>query len=279
MDLIAYSDSDYAYASLDRKSITGAEYIAASNCCGQVLWLQNQLLNYGYNFMKTKIHVDNESEICVVKNLVYHSKTKHIEIRHSYEKKLIEMVKIHTDYNVADESPLHNVHSLGRDEGSLSLTELTVLCTNLSNKVTSLESELQQTKQTYNAALTKLIKRVKKLEQTIKTSQARRRAKIAVSEDENALEDSSKQGMKISDIDEDPNISLVVLEEEEPIELIEDQGSGEKGDKEVTTPANFQTYIRRRRDVSTGSGRVSTASRQDGTADVSTASEIGSTAG
>ncbi|GJY42732.1 putative ribonuclease H-like domain-containing protein [Tanacetum coccineum] len=133
MDLIAYSDSDYAGASIDRKSTIGgcqflgcrliswqckkqtivanstteAEYIAASNCCGQVLWLQNQLLDYGYNFMKTKIHVDNESAICVVKNHVYHSKTKHIEIRHhfirdSYEKKLIEMVKIHTDYNVAD---------------------------------------------------------------------------------------------------------------------------------------------------------------------------------
>ncbi|GJY00163.1 putative ribonuclease H-like domain-containing protein [Tanacetum coccineum] len=88
-------------------STTKVEYINASNCCGQVLWLQNQLLDYGYNFMKTKIHVDNESAICVVKNHVYHSKTKHIEIRHhfirdSYEKKLIEMVKIHTDYNVAD---------------------------------------------------------------------------------------------------------------------------------------------------------------------------------
>ncbi|GKC24164.1 copia protein [Tanacetum coccineum] len=57
--------------------------------------------------LQTKIHVDNESAICVVKNLDNHSKTKHIEIRHhfirdSYEKKLIEMVKIHTDYNVAD---------------------------------------------------------------------------------------------------------------------------------------------------------------------------------
>ncbi|GJZ97315.1 putative ribonuclease H-like domain-containing protein [Tanacetum coccineum] len=40
-------------------------------------------------------------------NLVFHSKTKHIEIRHhfirdSYEKKLIQVIKIHTDYNVAD---------------------------------------------------------------------------------------------------------------------------------------------------------------------------------
>ncbi|GJX21082.1 hypothetical protein Tco_0223759 [Tanacetum coccineum] len=60
-----------------------------------------------FNFMQTKIHVDNESAICVVKNPVCHSKTKHIEIqnhfiRDSYEKRLIEMVKIHTDYNVLD---------------------------------------------------------------------------------------------------------------------------------------------------------------------------------
>ncbi|GJS02904.1 putative ribonuclease H-like domain-containing protein [Tanacetum coccineum] len=88
-------------------STTKAEYIAASHCCGQVLWIQNQMLDYGCNFMQTKIHVDNESAICVIKNPDYHSKTKHIDIRHhfirdSYEKKLIEMVKIHTDYNVAD---------------------------------------------------------------------------------------------------------------------------------------------------------------------------------
>nr|GFA31634.1 hypothetical protein [Tanacetum cinerariifolium] len=56
---------------------------------------------------KTKIHVDNESAIYVVKNRVYHSKTKHIEIRHHfirdyYEKRFIKFVKIHTDYNVAD---------------------------------------------------------------------------------------------------------------------------------------------------------------------------------
>ncbi|GJT66277.1 putative ribonuclease H-like domain-containing protein [Tanacetum coccineum] len=131
--LEAFSDSDYAGASLDRKSTTGgcqflgsrliswqckkqtvvanstteAKYIDASDCCGQVLWIQNQMLDYRYNFMQTKIHVDNESAICVVKNPVYHSKTKHIEIRHhfirdSYEKRLIEMVKIHTDNNVAD---------------------------------------------------------------------------------------------------------------------------------------------------------------------------------
>ncbi|GJU08960.1 uncharacterized mitochondrial protein-like protein [Tanacetum coccineum] len=92
-DLVAYTNSDYARASLDRKSTIGgcqflgcrliswqckkqivvanstieAEYVAASSCCGQVLWIQNQLLDYG----------------------------------DSNEKKLIQMIKIHTDKNVA----------------------------------------------------------------------------------------------------------------------------------------------------------------------------------
>nr|GFB80260.1 hypothetical protein [Tanacetum cinerariifolium] len=73
LDLVAYSDSDYADASLDKKSTTEgcqllgcrlifwqckkqivvatssteAEYVAATSCCAQVLWIQNQLLDYG----------------------------------------------------------------------------------------------------------------------------------------------------------------------------------------------------------------------------------------
>nr|GEX10548.1 putative reverse transcriptase, RNA-dependent DNA polymerase [Tanacetum cinerariifolium] len=132
-NLEAYTNSDYAGASLDRKSTTGgcqflgsrlilwqckkqtvvassttkAEYVAASNCYGQVLWIQNQMLDYGYNFINTKIFIDNENTICIVKNPIFHSKTKHIEIRHhfirnSYEKRLIQVIKIHTDHNVAD---------------------------------------------------------------------------------------------------------------------------------------------------------------------------------
>ncbi|GKA49487.1 hypothetical protein Tco_0742560 [Tanacetum coccineum] len=88
-------------------STTKAEYVAATSCCRQVLWIQNQMLDYGYNFMNTKIFIDNERTICIVKNPVFHSKTKHIEIRHHFirdsnEKKLIQMIKIHTDLNVAN---------------------------------------------------------------------------------------------------------------------------------------------------------------------------------
>nr|GEV57882.1 putative ribonuclease H-like domain-containing protein [Tanacetum cinerariifolium] len=88
-------------------STTKAEYVAAAYCCGQVLWIQNQLLDYGFNFMNTKIYIDNESTICIVKNPVFHPKTKHTEIRHhfirdAYEKNIIQVLKIHTDDNVAD---------------------------------------------------------------------------------------------------------------------------------------------------------------------------------
>nr|GEX75604.1 putative ribonuclease H-like domain-containing protein [Tanacetum cinerariifolium] len=40
-------------------STTEAEYVAAASCCGQVLWIQNQLLDYGDCFEKKLISVDH----------------------------------------------------------------------------------------------------------------------------------------------------------------------------------------------------------------------------
>ncbi|KAK1411654.1 hypothetical protein QVD17_38211 [Tagetes erecta] len=90
-ELYSYSDSDFGGCALDRKSTTGgcqflgprhvswqckkqtnvsvstaeAEYIAASAGCSQVLWLQNQLLDYGFNFLKTPIYIDNIAAIYI----------------------------------------------------------------------------------------------------------------------------------------------------------------------------------------------------------------------
>nr|GFA87145.1 putative ribonuclease H-like domain-containing protein [Tanacetum cinerariifolium] len=90
-------------------STTEAEYVGAAHCCGQVLWIQNQLLDYGFNIMNTKIYIDNESTICIMKNLVFHFKTKHIEIRHhfirdAYEKKLIQSVFMNKVSDLKDTS-------------------------------------------------------------------------------------------------------------------------------------------------------------------------------
>nr|GEW68893.1 ribonuclease H-like domain-containing protein [Tanacetum cinerariifolium] len=116
-----------------------AEYVAAAHCYGQVLWIQNQLLDYGFNLINTKIYIDNESTICIVKNPVFHSKTKHIEIRHhfirdAYEKKLIKVLKIHTDDNVVDllmkdfdvsskELASPKQMALGKDESNLLIVD------------------------------------------------------------------------------------------------------------------------------------------------------------
>ncbi|GJZ23997.1 retrovirus-related pol polyprotein from transposon TNT 1-94, partial [Tanacetum coccineum] len=58
------------------------------------------------NIMLVQVYVD-DIIFGSTKNPVYHSKTKHIAIRHhfirdAYEKKLIQVLKIHTDANVAD---------------------------------------------------------------------------------------------------------------------------------------------------------------------------------
>ncbi|GJX08583.1 putative ribonuclease H-like domain-containing protein [Tanacetum coccineum] len=225
---VSYTDSDYAGASLDRKSTIA------------------------------------------VKNPVFHSKTKHIEIRHHFirdsnEKKLIQMIKIHTDQNVADlltkafdyaqmmletavddaiqvktvgltyyseqgsgnidktptmphVSPLPRVHILGSDEGRMQHNELMDLVTKLSDRVVALETDLRQTKKIYGAAHTKLIKKVKEGgEKGISSTMSRRKLRLVLSDEEGsdsnilAQEDPSKQGRKIAQIDEDEGITLVQM--------------------------------------------------------------------
>ncbi|GJS39122.1 hypothetical protein Tco_0564165 [Tanacetum coccineum] len=74
------------------------------------------------------------------------------------------------------DSPLLRVHTLGSDESRMQPNELMELVTKLSDRVTVLENDLKQTKKTYGGAFTKLIKKFKTLEKTIKSIKARRRA-------------------------------------------------------------------------------------------------------
>ncbi|GJW05661.1 hypothetical protein Tco_1568084 [Tanacetum coccineum] len=146
-----------------------------------------------------------------------------------------------------NDSPLQSVHSLGRDEGSMQHNELTVLVTQLTERIGVLENDLLQTKKVYSCALTKFILRVKKLEKTVKTTKAKRRARIIVLEDEEDLEDPSNQGRKIAQIDKEPSISLV---QDEGTSWAQENGSGEKSRPKVTT-ADTGVNTARRTQVST----------------------------
>ncbi|GJV56311.1 putative ribonuclease H-like domain-containing protein [Tanacetum coccineum] len=298
-DLVAYSDSNYGGANLDRKSTTGgcqflghrlilmqckkqtivttstteAEYVAAANCCGQ--------------------------------NPVFHSKTKHIEIRHhfirdAYEKKLIQVLKIHTDDNVADlltkafdvsrpdttqdprenlegtsgsqrdhvqipyDSPLSGGHTSDRAEGGLNLDELLVLCTNLSNRVLALETS----KDAQAAEILKLKTRIKKLEKKCKPSISHHRAwlrsvsRLSRKKKLGKKESVSKQGRK--NTKSGPKLDDSTFDDLDA-DLAHDKGSGEKGGSTVSTARpDIDTA---RPEVHTANAPVSTAGVTISTAD------------
>ncbi|GJS93106.1 hypothetical protein Tco_0800074 [Tanacetum coccineum] len=161
------------------------------------------------------------------------------------------------DANMPHDSPLPRGHTPGSNEGSMTLNELTVLCTQLSTKVASLEADLKQTKKVYGNAYTKLITKVKKLEHKVKSSKSRRRAKIVIyddedyqlylkKDDEDYQEDPSKQGRKIAQIDEDEGITLVQMKDyiAEPDISTANVPVSTAG-LEVKTAAESLVYIRR----------------------------------
>ena len=70
------------------------EYVAASSCVAQVLWIKHQLKNYHVDLGCIPILCDNTSAISLTKNPIQHSKTKHIEIRYHFLRDEVEKNKI-----------------------------------------------------------------------------------------------------------------------------------------------------------------------------------------
>jgi hypothetical protein len=132
-DLIGYSDSDYAGCKVDRKSTSGtcqmlgrslvswsykkqtsvalstteAEYVAAGQCCVQLLWMRQTLRDFGYNLSKVPLLCDNGSAIRMSDNPVEHNRTKHIDIQHHFfrdhqQKGDIEVFYVSTENQLAD---------------------------------------------------------------------------------------------------------------------------------------------------------------------------------
>jgi hypothetical protein len=132
-ELVGYTDSDFAGCKIDRKSTSGscqflgkrlvswyskkqhsvststaeAEYIAAGSCCAQILWIRNQLQDYGFVLNKIPIFCDNTSAIAITNNPVQHSRTKHIDIRYHFIREhvtngTVELHFVPTEQQLAD---------------------------------------------------------------------------------------------------------------------------------------------------------------------------------
>jgi hypothetical protein len=112
-ELVGYSDSDYAGCKVKRKSTSGTyqllgrsliswsskkqnsvalsttetEYISAGSCCVQILWMKATLNDFGMKFKKVSLLCDNESAIKLTNNPVQHAITKHIDVRHHFDKR------------------------------------------------------------------------------------------------------------------------------------------------------------------------------------------------
>ena len=124
LSLVGFSDTDYGGCRIDRKSTSGtcqflgsnliswhskkqnsvalstaeAEYVAAGSCCAQILWIKQQLKDYGESQNKIPIKCDNTSAINLTKNPIQHSRTKHIEIRHHFIRDHMENEDIILEY-------------------------------------------------------------------------------------------------------------------------------------------------------------------------------------
>lgn len=123
-ELTGYCDADWANDALDRRSYTGyiftlaggviswrskkqptvalssteAEYMAISDAAKEAVYLGMLLEESARSNKTVKLYSDNQGAQKIARNPVYHSRTKHIDVRHHFIRELVEENKIHLEY-------------------------------------------------------------------------------------------------------------------------------------------------------------------------------------
>jgi len=125
VDLIGWTDSNWAQDANSRRSISGfffeiasgsvswsakkqliialstveAEYMVATNAMKEAIWLQVLLEDLGYpQTNATIIHADNQDCITLTCNPVTHTHAKHIDIRHHFIRERVKNKEINLQY-------------------------------------------------------------------------------------------------------------------------------------------------------------------------------------
>ena len=80
-------------------STTETEYIAVSEACKEAIWLARLVRDLSIIVEMPTLHCDSQSAIILAKNLVFHAKTKHIDVKYHFirdmlEDKLLELVNL-----------------------------------------------------------------------------------------------------------------------------------------------------------------------------------------
>ncbi|XP_051151852.1 uncharacterized mitochondrial protein AtMg00810-like [Andrographis paniculata] len=123
--LHGYSDSSHGMDPDDRKGTTGmafyfsgnlitwclqkqrtvalssyeAEFMAATSAACQALWLRNLLVDLtGWEAQRVKLYVDNKSAISLMKNPVFHGRSKHIDTKFHFIRECIEEGSIYIEH-------------------------------------------------------------------------------------------------------------------------------------------------------------------------------------
>jgi len=85
-------------------SYAQTEFIAITEACKEMLWKKKFLQELGFIQERYVLFCNSQNIICLGKNLTFHSKSKHIDVRYHWihyvlEAKLLELEKVHTDEN------------------------------------------------------------------------------------------------------------------------------------------------------------------------------------
>ncbi|MCO5562441.1 hypothetical protein L7F22_016069 [Adiantum nelumboides] len=89
------------------QSTIEAKYVAPNEACKEAIWLGRLVVDLGVKVDMSELYCDSQSAIQLAKNPVFHSKTKHIDVKYHFirkvlEDKQIQLMKIHTKDNPAD---------------------------------------------------------------------------------------------------------------------------------------------------------------------------------
>jgi hypothetical protein len=139
--LISYSDSDYAgdidnshntsgvlfflgsslvsWHSLKQRVVAmsscEAEYIVATSAATQGVWLAWLLADFRQEVKPVELRVDNKSTLALMKNPVFHERSKHIWVRYHYVRQCVEVGSVRADFiSTSDQLADIGTKALGR---------------------------------------------------------------------------------------------------------------------------------------------------------------------